>query len=61
MRLPHFPIMEADGIITSVWNNAVVFRPRAGELGVLLITRRFDNDILLRERENEMHQGKRIY
>jgi len=53
--------MEADGIITSVWNNAVVFRPRAGELGVLLITRRFDNDILLRERENEMPQGKRIY
>jgi hypothetical protein len=61
VRLPHFPIMEADGIITSVWNNAVVFRPRAGELGVLLITRRFDNDILLLERENEMPQGKRTF
>jgi hypothetical protein len=53
--------MEADGIITSVWNNAFVFRLCAGELGVLLITRRFDNDILLLERENEMPQGKRTF
>jgi hypothetical protein len=35
----HFPIMESDGIITSVWNNAIIFRPRAGQLGLLLITR----------------------
>jgi len=46
----HFPIMEPDGIITSVWNNAIVFRPRAGELGMLMITRRFDNDMLAQQK-----------
>jgi len=43
----HFPIMEPDGIITSVWNNGIIFRPRAGELGILMITRCFDSDKLL--------------
>jgi len=47
----HFPIMESDGIITSVWNNAIVFRPRAGSLGVLMITR---------EKEQGGPLGKRI-
>ena len=56
----HFPIMEPDGIITSVWNNAIVFRPRAGELGMLMITRRFDNDSLAREKEQGSPLGKRL-
>ena len=42
----HLPIIETDGIITSVWNNGIIFRPRAGELGILMITRRFDSDML---------------
>lgn len=42
----HLPIMETDGIITSVWNNGIIFRPRAGELGILMITRQFDSDML---------------
>jgi hypothetical protein len=52
--------MEPDGIITSVWNNAIVFRPRAGDLGMLMITRRFDNDMLAREKEQNAPLGKRI-
>ncbi len=56
----HFPIMESDGLITSVWNNAIVFRPRAGELGMLMITRRFDNDMLAQEKEQDTPLGKRI-
>lgn len=43
----HLPVMESDGIITSVWNNGIIFRPRAGELGILMITRRFDSDELI--------------
>ena len=43
----HLPILESDGMITFVWNNAVVFRPRAGELGMLMISRRFDSDMLI--------------
>ena len=56
----HFPIMEHDGLITSVWNNAIVFRPRAGELGMLMITRRLDNDMLAQEKEQDTPLGKRI-
>jgi hypothetical protein len=56
----HFPIMESDGIITSVWNNAVVFRPSAGELAVLLITRHFSNEMLSQEKEKATPLGKRI-
>jgi len=40
----HFPIMESSGIITSVWNNGIIFRPRSGELGILMITSHFNND-----------------
>lgn len=43
----HLPIMESDGIITSVWNNGIIFRHRAGELAILMITRRFDSDELI--------------
>ena len=43
----HLPIMESDGIITSVWNNGIIFRPRAGELGILMITRRLESDALI--------------
>jgi hypothetical protein len=49
----HLPIMEADGIITSVWNNAIIFRPRAGELGMLMITRRFDSDQLAQKKKQD--------
>ena len=49
----HLPIMEPDGIMTSVWNTAIIFRPRAGELGMLMITRRFDNDLLSQKKEQE--------
>jgi len=43
--------MEPDGIITSFWNNAIIFRPRAGELGMLMITRRFDSEMLAKKKE----------
>jgi hypothetical protein len=59
----HLPILEPDGMITSVWNNAVVFRPRAGELGLLMITRRFDSEMLIRRKEQDgldAPLGKRI-
>jgi hypothetical protein len=49
----HLPIMEHDGIITSVWNNAIIFRPRADELGMLMITRHFDSDTLAKEKEQD--------
>ena len=56
----HFPIMEPDGMITSVWNNAIVFRPRAGQLGLLLITRHLDNSKLAQETEQDGPLGQRI-
>jgi hypothetical protein len=52
--------MEPDGIITSVWNNAIVFRPRAGEPGLLMITRCFDNESLARKKEPDSPLGKRL-
>jgi len=59
----HLPIMEPDGFITSVWNNAIIFRPRAGELGMFMITRRFDSDMLAQIKEQDGPDaplGKRI-
>jgi hypothetical protein len=59
----HLPIMEPDGMITSVWNSGVVFCPRAGELGMLMITRRFDSDILAQRKKKEgplMPMGQRL-
>ena len=35
----HMPIMESDGMITSVWNNAILFASGKSRLGILLITR----------------------
>jgi len=49
----HLPIMEPDGIITSVWNNGIIFRPRAGELGIFMITRRFDSDMLTQQKAQD--------
>jgi len=49
----HLPIMESDGIITSVWNSAITFHPRAGELGILMITRRFDSDALMQQKTQD--------
>jgi len=49
----HLPIMEPDGIITSIWNNAIIFRPCAGELGILMITRRFDSDALIQQKTKD--------
>jgi hypothetical protein len=49
----HLPIMETDGLITSVWNNGIIFRPRAGELGMFMITRRFDSDMLAQQKAQE--------
>jgi hypothetical protein len=42
----HLPIMEPDGLITSIWDSGIVFCPREGEIGMLIITRRFDSDAL---------------
>ncbi len=59
----HLPIMEPDGFITSVWNNAIIFRPRTGEMGMLMITRRFDSDMLAQNKEQDGPDaplGKRI-
>jgi hypothetical protein len=55
--------MEPDGIITSVWNNGIIFRPRAGELGILLITRRFDSNMLMQQKAQDgpnVPMGERI-
>jgi hypothetical protein len=49
----HLPIMETDGLITSVWNNGIIFRPLAGELGMFMITRRFDSDMLAQQKAQE--------
>ena len=49
----HFPILETDGIITSVWNNGIIFRPRAGELGILMITRQFDSGTLMQKKAQD--------
>ena len=49
----HFPILETDGIITSVWNNAIIFCPRAGELGILMITRHFDSVTLMQKKAQD--------
>jgi len=49
----HLPIMEPDGLITSVWNSGVVFRPQAGELGMLMITRNLDSDMLAQHKSME--------
>ncbi len=46
----HLPMMEPDGLITSVWNSGIIFRPRADEVGILLITRRFDSDTLIQQK-----------
>lgn len=43
----HLPIMGTDGIITSVWNIGIIFRPRAGELEVFMITRCLDSEALI--------------
>jgi len=59
----HLPIMEPDGFITSVWNSGVVFCPRAGELGMLMITRRFDSEMLAQQKAREgsdVPMGERI-
>jgi len=59
----HLPILETDGLITSVWNSAIIFRPRIGELGMVLITRRFDSDMLAQRKEQDGPDaplGKRI-
>ncbi|MGL1862366.1 MAG: hypothetical protein OCC46_07570 [Pseudodesulfovibrio sp.] len=59
----HLPIMEPDGIITSVWNNAIIFRPRASELGILIITRHFNSDMLTQlkaEKGSDVPLGARI-
>jgi hypothetical protein len=55
--------METDGLITSVWHNAVIFCPRAGELGMFMITRRFDSDMLTQQKAQEgsnVPMGERI-
>ncbi len=46
----HLPIMEPDGMITSVWHNGVAFCPREGEVALMMITRRFDSAELLRQK-----------
>jgi len=49
----HLPIMESDGLITSVWHNGIVFRPHAGELAMFMITRHFDSDMLAQQKAQE--------
>jgi len=59
----HLPVMRSEGMLTSVWNTGVVFRPRAGELGMLMITRRFDNDVLAHRKKEQgrlMPVGQRL-
>ena len=53
----HLPIMESNGLITSVWHNAIVFCPHEGELGMLMITRRFDSDAFTQDKTED---GSRV-
>jgi hypothetical protein len=59
----HLPIMKTDGMIMSIWNTAVVFKPRANTLGLMMITSKFDNDSVnlnkVRDTVN-MPLGKRL-
>jgi hypothetical protein len=48
----HLPIIESNGLMISVWHCGIVFCPREGEIGMLMITRRFDSEALAqRKRE----------
>jgi hypothetical protein len=42
----HLPIMKSDGMISSMWNSAIIFRPRANKLGILMLTRKYDYNII---------------
>lgn len=56
-------VTDFEAAKTDVWNNAIIFRPRAGELGMLMITRRFDSDMLAKKKEQDGPDaplGKRI-
>lgn len=41
----HLPLLVIDGVITSCWNTAIIFRPRSGELGLLMVTNRLEGEI----------------
>jgi len=59
----HLPIMEPNGLITSVWHNGIVFCQRAGELGMLMITRQVDSETLTqrkREAGSRVPMGERL-
>lgn len=59
----HLPIMEPDGLITSVWNSGVVFCPRAGDLGMFMITRHLDSNMLVQQKArkgSDVPMGVRI-
>jgi hypothetical protein len=49
----HLPTMETEGLLTSVWHNGVIFCPHADELGMFMITRRFDSDVLTQQKVQE--------
>jgi len=53
----HLPIMETKGLLTSVWNSCIIFRPRLSELAILMITRRFDSGMLIQLKQ---HDGLKI-
>ena len=52
----HLPIMKTDGMIMSIWNTAVVFKPRANTLGLMMVTGKLDNETS----DADMPLGKRL-
>ena len=42
----HLPVMKSDGMISSMWNSAIIFRPRANKLGILMLTRKYNYNII---------------
>ncbi|MCP4361741.1 MAG: hypothetical protein GY796_27330 [Chloroflexi bacterium] len=49
----HLPIMTSEGLILSVWHSGVIFCPRAGQVGMFMITRHFDSDTLAQQKAEQ--------
>jgi len=59
----HLPIMKTEGMIMSIWNTAVVFKPRANTLGLMMVTGKLDNetsDFNMVKENGDMPLGNRL-
>ncbi len=59
----HPLIMKTDDMIMSIWHTAVVFKPRASTLGLMMVTGKFANDTIdlnIVKDDADMPPGKRL-